>query len=73
MPSPDSSQGSIDEALALAKNLGVRTLTLPIAQFIDAFDATLRPAFEGYTPDVTEENLRPADAGPVPGPVSSPP
>jgi NAD+ synthase/NAD+ synthase (glutamine-hydrolysing) len=58
MPSPYSSQGSIDDALALAKNLGARTLMLPIAQLMEAFDATLRPAFAGYVPDVTEENIQ---------------
>ncbi|HVP91029.1 MAG TPA: NAD(+) synthase, partial [Terriglobales bacterium] len=30
MPSPYSSQGSIDDAMALAKNLGIETMTLPI-------------------------------------------
>ncbi|MEF3191165.1 MAG: NAD+ synthase [Campylobacterales bacterium] len=58
MPSPWSSQGSIDDALALAKNLGFATITLPIAPIMDAFDATLAELFHGRERDVTEENIQ---------------
>ncbi len=58
MPSPFSSQGSIDDSLALAERLGIRTLTLPIAGVMDAFERTLAGAFAGRTPDVTEENIQ---------------
>jgi NAD+ synthase (glutamine-hydrolysing) len=58
MPSPFSSQGSIDDALALAANLGIRTRTLPIAGVMDAFEATLAEAFAGRPKDVTEENIQ---------------
>lgn len=58
MPSPFSSQGSIDDALALAKNLGINTLTLPIADAMSAMEATLSEAFAGTVRDVTEENIQ---------------
>ena len=38
MPSPFSSRGSIDDALALAANLGIETMTLPIEPAMRAFD-----------------------------------
>ena len=58
MPSPFSSQGSIDDALALAANLGIRTRTLPIEGVMQAFEATLADAFAGRPKDVTEENIQ---------------
>jgi NAD+ synthetase len=58
MPSPFSSQGSVDDARALAASLGVATETLPISEAMDAMDRTLRPAFAGTTRDVTEENIQ---------------
>jgi NAD+ synthase/NAD+ synthase (glutamine-hydrolysing) len=58
MPSPYSSRGSVDDSLALAKNLGIETLTLPIASAMDAMTLTLRDAFAGTSPDVTEENIQ---------------
>jgi NAD+ synthase/NAD+ synthase (glutamine-hydrolysing) len=58
MPSPFSSQGSVDDSLALAARLGIRTLTLPIADVMRAFESTLAGAFAGRTADVTEENIQ---------------
>jgi NAD+ synthase (glutamine-hydrolysing) len=58
MPSPFSSQGSVDDSLALAERLGIRTLTLPIAGVMQAFETTLAGAFAGRAPDVTEENIQ---------------
>lgn len=58
MPSPYSSRGSVEDSLELAKNLGIRTLTLPIAGIMRAFDVTLAEAFAGYAPDVAEENIQ---------------
>jgi len=58
MPSPYSSQGSIDDALALAANLGLETLTLPIEPAMRAMDETLREAFAGTDRGVTEENIQ---------------
>ena len=58
MPSPFSSQGSVDDAIDLAKQLGITTQTLPIEAAMNAMDATLAPAFRGTERDVTEENIQ---------------
>ncbi len=58
MPSPYSSSGSVDDSLILAKNLGINTLTLPIAQIMESYDAALNGAFAGRPEDVTEENIQ---------------
>jgi len=58
MPSPFSSQGSVDDALELAKQLGIETMTLPIEDAMKAMDRTLSPAFRGLERDVTEENIQ---------------
>ena len=58
MPSPYSSAGSVDDSLALAQRLGIRTLTLPIEPLMTAFDGVLAPAFAGYPQDITEENIQ---------------
>jgi len=58
MPSPYSSQGSLDDSLELARNLGIQTMTLPIAALMESFEKSLAPAFAGRTPDVTEENIQ---------------
>jgi NAD+ synthase (glutamine-hydrolysing) len=58
MPSPFSSRGSIDDSLALAKNLGMATLTLPITDVMASMEHTLEPAFAGTERDVTEENIQ---------------
>jgi len=58
MPSPFSSQGSVDDALELAKQLGIETQTLPIETAMKAMESTLEPAFRGAARDVTEENIQ---------------
>ncbi len=58
MPSPFSSRGSIDDALELAANLGIETLTLPIEPAMIAMEQTLAAAFAGTARDVTEENIQ---------------
>ena len=58
MPSPYSSQGSIDDAVELAKHLDIKTVTLPIQSAMSAFDTILTPAFDGLEPDTTEENIQ---------------
>jgi NAD+ synthase (glutamine-hydrolysing) len=58
MPGPYSSQGSIDDARTLAKNLGIRFELLSINQAYEAYRETLRDVFSGYKEDVTEENLQ---------------
>ncbi len=58
MPSPYSSDHSITDAEALARNLGINTMLLPIADAMRAYDAILAAAFSGCGRDTTEENLQ---------------
>jgi NAD+ synthetase len=58
MPTQYSSQGSIDDALSLARNLGMKCLQIPIAHAFDAFKAQFREIFAGYPEDTTEENMQ---------------
>jgi NAD+ synthase/NAD+ synthase (glutamine-hydrolysing) len=58
MPSPFSSRGSVEDSEALAANLGIETLTLPISGVMQAMEAALVPAFTGTPRDVTEENIQ---------------
>jgi NAD+ synthase (glutamine-hydrolysing) len=58
MPGPYSSQGSIDDARALARNLGVRFELLSINAAVEAYRQTLQPVFTGRKEDVTEENIQ---------------
>jgi NAD+ synthase/NAD+ synthase (glutamine-hydrolysing) len=58
MPGPYSSQGSIDDARTLAKNLGIRFELLSINPAYEAYRQTLREVFAGFKEDVTEENIQ---------------
>jgi NAD+ synthase (glutamine-hydrolysing) len=63
MPGPYSSQGSIDDARELARNLGIRFELLCITEIFDSYKKTLRTAFTGLREDVTEENLQSRSRG----------
>jgi NAD+ synthase/NAD+ synthase (glutamine-hydrolysing) len=58
MPGPYSSPGSIDDARALAENLGIRFELLSINRVFEAYRQTLREIFAGQKEDVTEENIQ---------------
>ena len=58
MPSRYSSSGSVDDSVILARNLGIKTLTLPISEVMTAYDGLLTEAFTGRNADVTEENIQ---------------
>ncbi|MEO8368010.1 MAG: NAD+ synthase [Candidatus Solibacter sp.] len=58
MPSKYSSQGSIDDSVELAKNIGIQTMLLPISGIMGTYDGVLADAFTGLRPDVTEENIQ---------------
>ena len=47
MPSRYSSAGSVDDSVELARNLGIRTLTLPISDIMQTYDTLLEDAFRG--------------------------
>jgi len=58
MPGPYSSPGSIDDARALAHNLGIRFELLSINDVFASYRNTLGPVFRGLNPDATEENIQ---------------
>jgi NAD+ synthase (glutamine-hydrolysing) len=58
MPSEISSEGSVTDSEALARNLGVEFKEIPIKPAVDAFDTMLADAFAGTEPGVAEENIQ---------------
>ena len=58
MPSKYSSDHSVDDAVALAKNLGVQYDLVKIHNIVEAFDKTLAPVFKNLPHDITEENIQ---------------
>jgi len=58
MPGPFSSEGSKEDAAAVAKNLGIELKTIPITPVFDAYLAALKPVFGSRKKDVTEENIQ---------------
>jgi NAD+ synthase (glutamine-hydrolysing) len=58
MPSPYSSDHSVTDALALAKNLGIRHELIKIQPAMAAFDEMLAPLFTGTEFGIAEENLQ---------------
>ncbi|MEY4164550.1 MAG: synthetase, partial [Actinomycetota bacterium] len=58
MPSRYSSQGSIDDAESLAKNLGIDHRVVPIEEAFTSYLSMLAPSFSDREPDLTEENLQ---------------
>ncbi|MBC6418586.1 MAG: NAD+ synthase [Prochloron sp. SP5CPC1] len=58
MPSPYSSDDSITDAMALVKNLGIRSEKLAIGEAMTVYDKVLEPLFTGTTFGVAEENIQ---------------
>jgi NAD+ synthase (glutamine-hydrolysing) len=58
MPGPFSSRGSVDDSLALARNLGIECHNVPIGGGFAAMEKQLAPVFDGCPSDITEENLQ---------------
>jgi len=58
MPGPFSSEGSKKDAQALARNLGIELITIPISDVFDSYRKALAPAFGTRAPDVAEENIQ---------------
>ena len=58
MPSPVTRRESEEDALALAKQFGIRIVTLPIASEMEAYKKSLGHVFNGLPEDVTEENIQ---------------
>jgi NAD+ synthase (glutamine-hydrolysing) len=58
MPSRYSSPGSKSDAQALARNLGIQFMTIPIEKAFSSYLETLAEPFKDTQPDVTEENIQ---------------
>ena len=58
MPSRYSSEGSILDAEALTRNLGIELMTIPIEDAFGAMLSMLEEAFRDTAPNVAEENLQ---------------
>jgi len=58
LPSPYTSQESIDDARSLAANLGIRFEIIEISETFASFRQTLSPLFTGLREDVTEQNIQ---------------
>jgi NAD+ synthase (glutamine-hydrolysing) len=59
MPSQYSSHGSIEDALALTRNLGIKCLQIPITETFAMFKAQFKDIFAGLPENETEENMQP--------------
>jgi NAD+ synthase (glutamine-hydrolysing) len=58
MPSQFSSQGSVDDAVQLSKNLAIDYRIFPIKDLFDGYQTILREEFRGLPFDIAEENLQ---------------
>ena len=58
MPSPYTSQESLDDAADVARLLGIRYDTINIGPAMRAFEEMLRTSFAGTKPDAAEENIQ---------------
>ena len=58
MPSHYSSEGTKNDAEALAHNLGIEFHVVPIQNLYDTYINELAPKWQGQEPDVTEENIQ---------------
>jgi NAD+ synthase len=63
LPSPYTSEHSLEDAAACAQMLGIPYETIPISGAMDAFSAALAPAFANKAPDITEENIQSRSRG----------
>lgn len=58
MPSPFSSDHSVEDAKALAENLGIKYNVIPISEIYTSVVNTLKPVIGGKEFDSTEENIQ---------------
>lgn len=63
LPSAFSSEGSITDAVALAKNLGVQYDVISIEDTFNSLQNTLAPHFENKPFDIAEENMQSRSRG----------
>jgi len=65
MPSEFSSTGSVSDAEALAKKLGIAFSIAPIREIYEQFTGVLEPFFAGTTFGLAEENIQPRVRGTI--------
>ena len=58
MPSPFSSDESVEDAKELARNLGIEYNVIPISEIYNSVVDTLKPVIGGTEFDATEENIQ---------------
>ena len=58
MPARYSSPGSVSDAEALARNLGIKFKVIPIEKVFGSYLETLAEPFKDAQPDITEENIQ---------------
>ncbi|MEG4303309.1 NAD+ synthase [Microcoleus sp. D3_18a_C4] len=58
MPSPYSSDHSVNDAVELARNLGIAIEQLPIGDLMETYDRTLANLFVNTTFGIAEENIQ---------------
>ncbi len=58
MPSPFTSGASEEDALALARNLGIAVKSVPITPILEAYLRGMEGPLEGLPHDATEENIQ---------------
>lgn len=63
MPSRYSSKESVEDAEALAKNLGIRLLNISIEPAFEAMKQSMAATFDNLPEDITEENMQPRIRG----------
>ena len=63
MPSPYTSQESLDDAALASEMLGVKLDTVSIGPAMEAFDKMLEQHFEGLESGITEENIQSRSRG----------
>lgn len=63
MPSPYTSQDSLDDAVDIARRLGIRLDNVSIKPAMQAYDSMLENIFAKNTKDTTEENLQSRSRG----------
>jgi NAD+ synthase len=63
LPSPYTSDDSLEDAEACAQMLGIPYETIPISGPMQAFAEALAPAFGNRGPDITEENIQSRSRG----------
>lgn len=63
LPSPYTSEESLEDAAACARMLGIRYDSVPITPAMGAFEGALAPLLAGREPDITEENIQSRSRG----------